>query len=98
MPYFFMPCGRAILETTLRPFQGWPAGRAACLFRHPMPYAYAGFCQFNNKKPAYPVRSRTKLKIIVKEKIGQVCHLGTHKLTKKDTQRPASWQDVWPNA
>jgi hypothetical protein len=48
----------------------------------------------NSWSVTYPIHSRTKLKIMVKEKIGQVCHLGTPKLTKKDTRR----QDVWPNA
>jgi hypothetical protein len=28
MPDPSMPCGRAIPETALRPFQGWPAQRA----------------------------------------------------------------------
>jgi hypothetical protein len=41
-------------------------------FRHPMPYAYASFSQFNYKKPTWPVRFREKFKIMVKEKIGRV--------------------------
>jgi hypothetical protein len=50
-----------------------------CLFRHPMPSAYAGFCQFDNKELTWLVRSRTESKIIVKDKIGQDCQLGIPK-------------------
>jgi hypothetical protein len=73
MPYPFMPCRQATPEAALWPFQGYPAGRAAYHhFGHPMPYAYVGFYQFNNKEPTWSVRSRAKLKITVKKKIGRV--------------------------
>jgi hypothetical protein len=57
---------------------GWPV-IVFCLFRHPMPYAYASFSQFNDKDRTWPVRSRTKSKIMINDQIGQVCHLGTPK-------------------
>jgi hypothetical protein len=61
---------------------GWPV-TVLCLFRHPMPYAYAGFCQFDNKEPTWPVRSRTESKIIVKKKLARFANWGPPNEPKK---------------
>jgi hypothetical protein len=53
------------------PQSGWPVA-IFYSFRHPTLYAYANFFQFNNKELTWPVRSRAKLKITIKAKIGQV--------------------------
>jgi hypothetical protein len=65
MPYRSTACGRAIPETALQPFQGWPARRVACQqggqraavfspFGHPMLCTYGG----NRTEPGRNQRHR----------------------------------------
>jgi hypothetical protein len=75
-PTLLCPAGMPPLKQLYRRFRGSPQGRRPMAifhpFRHPTPYPYASFCQFNNKEPTRPVRSRARLKNTVKEKIGWV--------------------------
>jgi hypothetical protein len=75
-PTLLCPVGRPPLKQLYGRFRSSPQGGQPTAvfhpFRHPTPYAYASFCQFNNKEPTRPVRSRARSKIMVKEKIGRV--------------------------
>jgi hypothetical protein len=69
-PTLLCPAGRSPLKQPHSRFRCGLQGRQPVavfyLFRHPIPYVYAGFCQFNNKQPTWLVRSRSKSKITVR--------------------------------
>jgi hypothetical protein len=80
-PTFLCLAGGPPLKQPYSCFRGGPQCRQSAAvfhrFRHPMPYAYVNFCQFNNKEPTWLVCSRAKSKIMVKKLAGSGQDLGS---------------------